>query len=229
MRDLADGEDHLDRGTGLVQVSAGAGLDRGEAGIVTFVAAQKHESDVGERISHRNGRVTTRPITEVVIHHDHVWAQGAWQGNGFRHRARLAYHLHVSLPVEQQAEALRDELMVFHDDDPNQTRNLEHTRRRRFVARLDLAHGVSRLRPARTSGQLGPPRQVTGLQLPDNERDARLVVSVSDAKPLPEGAQPAADLLQALDTLDVGLQRWQRGLALPPGFGPLPCVCPPAC
>ena len=106
MRDLADGEDHLDRGTGLVQVSAGAGLDRGEAGIVTFVAAQEDEPDVGESRSHGHGRVSTGAVTQVVIHYHHVGHQGGWQLGSLRHRARLAYDLHVFLAVEEQAETL---------------------------------------------------------------------------------------------------------------------------
>src|SRR2546426_4322583 len=59
------------------------------------------------------------------------------------------------------------------------------------------ARGMAGLR------QLGPPLPVTRIQLVHNRRDLQPVVITRDQEPLAIGAQPAADLLQALDPVHV--------------------------
>src|SRR5213082_3714637 len=94
----------------------------GEAGIVTAIAAQEHEPDSRKRLAHGNRRIAAGPVAKVEVHHDDIGIQLARQGGGLTHGAGLPDHDHVLLPVEQQAEAFRDELMVLDDDDPDRPR-----------------------------------------------------------------------------------------------------------
>src|SRR2546423_6011628 len=78
------------------------------------------------------------------------------------------------------------------------------------------------------SGQLCPPDQEPGLELPYQQGHLRALLVVGQAQAFSERAQPAANLFEAVDGRHEKLQGRQRGQTLPPDLGPLPCVCPPA-
>src|SRR2546422_9190370 len=81
--------------------------------------------------------------------------------------------------------------------------------------------------PLPTSGQLGPPRHVTGLQLLDHRGEVRALLDSSLPKSLAKRAQPATDLFQTVDAGHMDLWGRQRGQTLPPALGPSPRRSPP--
>ena len=149
--DLANRRDDLRRGARLVEVGACTCFDGGEAGAVAVVTAQEHEPGVRKGMAHRNRRVAACAVVEMEVHHDDIRRQLPGQRGGFGNRGRAADHLHVLLAVQQQTQALRDELVVFDDHDPGCVPVGRDTRNWRQAPDLQLPHGRG-LRTARLPG-----------------------------------------------------------------------------
>ena len=65
----------------------------------------------------RRGCIRSRAVGEPKVEQHHVGLQVCRPLGGVCHRARMADDGHVALRVEQRAEAVRDHLVVFDDQD----------------------------------------------------------------------------------------------------------------
>ena len=88
----------------------------------------------------------------MVVHDDHVGGGRGRQRRGFDHRAGPADHLHVLLTVQQKSQALRDELVVLDDDDPDAVAVDISSEPKHARGPVQLAHLKTQAGSAATSG-----------------------------------------------------------------------------
>src|SRR5713101_6188200 len=115
----ADGIDDLGGRLRLVDERAGASLDGREARSVTVLSREEDEPGLRPHLADAQPGVRSGAVVEAKVDEDDVRLELIRSHDRVRHRGGMADNGHIGLVVEQGRQAVRHNLMVLDDQDPD--------------------------------------------------------------------------------------------------------------